>query len=346
MPNPTLTWEMSGTTLFAAENPIAGMSALAALISASSDWRVIAGGDGVADDYLEVGGIIGGPAEDERFLLTGVNSAGLPTCSVANKGIEGSPSAQAYWWYAGYAPDNGRTANPWTSPLPLYTNRFTGLMLVKRTEGGTTIDRVRIYSCEEQLCVMWGGGPAIWNGFIGGAGIVPPREEDGEADGRVRGLFTCGGLGALGTVFWTNASVQAFAGGGTTTDANAKAVVFDPANPNTLLKVFPLLISYNPLSGGSTNNAVNGGEVHISPIWVNLNLTIGRQAGANCAPNSPRADSQPGYLIIGTWRQVRQGPDRVSELIILSGTSIVSYTLSQTTIAANDTVYFDNLGSP
>lgn len=340
MPNPILTWERSAIAIVTTGgNPVELAAAVATLVTASTDWRVIDGGDGVTDDYVEIGGAVGGAAENARILL-GFNPAALTAEPAnANKGFEQATGTTANVW-ACYAPDDGRTANPWEGAGAVYSNRNTGYMRVAPVS--ITLDRVRMVSSEEALCILFGLNTGTqWYGCIAGACIVPPRESAGESDGRVRGLFTNSGNAIQS---WSS---PAFSDTGTTI-INNKAAVFDPNAPNTQM---PAVNMWFPLTFTSqTGNTVDGAELHTPVVWMNRQITssvAGGQAtpGANASPFSSKVPITvfSGALGLGVWRQIRAGKDRVDGIDVEGPPpTVVSLTVGASTVAAADTLYFDN----
>lgn len=348
MPNPTLTFLRTALVGFTAGDNVAAAAALAAAVNAtaaggaSQTWRVIAGGDGITDDYVEIGEPAAGPNPNGR-LLVGINPvAGQAAPDGANLCWEQpGPGVNAFTW-ANYAPSGGRTANAWTSAGATFAARNTGFMY-----GGTffaTTNLLRLIYSEEILLLNWMDTLAPnyrTVGFRAGAQILPPGGLDahGEADGRIRGL--CTQTQILPNNIWT-------AGGAwcstSVSTSQPKACIFDPANPDEILpavwlRVFGGGVSITP----TTNRCVGGGEAHNSVAFFNR-LTAGA-VGANVSPLSSKASDPTGTWQLGTWRQTRQGPDRVDGYDVTDpppASNVVSLAWSQDPSTAYDTLYFDN----
>jgi len=337
MPNPANPWERSLTGAFTAGDNVAAAAALATLITASTDYDLIAGGDGITDEFVEFGGAAAGPFPAARWLV-GINPvAGASAPDASNKGWEQTGNPQGFIWCC-YAPDGGRTANAWDSALPVFSLRNTGFFKISTMT--VQMDRVRMLSNAEQIRIGWGktAAPTDWTGVLTGANWVPPTDADGESDGRVRGLQTQ--PNALRTDFWNIAGVFGSTAVGASLD---KTCIFDPAAPNTVLAAVIAMLSGPVTPTPTAYTTSTGGEAHMSIPWITRFLSA--VPGANASQLSIRAGATSGNLLPGDWRQTRMGPDRVDGLDITDPPppgNVVSHTLSSSAIAAHDTIYFDD----
>ena len=231
-------------------------SLISAIVTSASDmtyWEIIAS----ASDYI---------------LFRPKAGSAIPNCRILIGGDGAGPAfvlaphnTTANVLYAGLAPDSGKDVltNPWNGALnPFDTDRFTGLAKVSSIMSSVTCEMFWFIESEETLTFyFFNSATDAVRGFSIGAIVAPPDDSDGEADGRIWGIFSSG-TNVISNTF-TTSLVEYL--GHLNNNIGAMAAIFDPTTPSTVVKV-TLCIVMNSLQEQHFQTQRGGAGLYPIPI--------------------------------------------------------------------------------
>ena len=311
MPLPTLTWSLS-SIVSTGQNatPSTALTKFATLLGGVPGWEVKTSNT----EYVEFGPTAGSPIASFRGLLVG-KDGGAPN----GANILSPHNATNDTVYLGIAPDgSGTFAGTWDVVDPTGGQRWSQYW---KCSGQATMDRMWAISSSEVLAVFFhNGAHDAFTGFIVGAVIEPPSDDDGEGTpGRVFGMMVSGS-DQIGDTFWN--TINAFLGGSGTSSGSGKCGIFRPDSPTTFADVQRITSAtdIDDLNIGYLTS-LSGHRVHL-PAFYRL-----RQA-----PNA----------FVGTLRQMRMGSDcRARQYVQDSNGTDLAILFSAQTGVAQDGLAFD-----